>query len=301
MEQSNIPMQTILNTLFDSLNSLTNLTIRAIKRFIPIAILLFTLYETSAQSAMTLIGGRAMGLGYSSSCLADEWALFNNVAGLAKAEQPAAAFSYDALPAFSSFNRMAALFTMPVKPGVAAFGIYRFGDDLYNEQVLTAGYANTLGLASLGVKINYVQYSAQGFGNARAITVSFGGIANLTPQLSVGAHIVNINQPKLSEISKETLPTLLILGLGIKLSDKVFITSEVEKDLSYDVRWKSGLEYQLNKKVIARTGFNLNPQAGFIGIGLRPKKFALDYAFQYTSTLGSRHQATVIYKFKPKT
>jgi hypothetical protein len=241
-----------------------------------------------------------MALGYSSSCLSDEWALFNNVAGLAKVKQSAAAFTYDALPAFSSFNRMAALFAMPIKPGIAAFGVYRFGDDLYNEQVMTAGYANTLGLASLGVKVNYIQYSAQGFGNARAVTVSFGGIANLTPQLSIGAHIVNINQPKLSEVNKETLPTLLILGVGIKASEKVFITSEVEKDLNYDVRWKSGLEYQLHKKVVARTGFNLNPQAGFLGIGLRPKKFTLDYAFQYTSTLGARHQATVVYKFKLK-
>jgi hypothetical protein len=271
-----------------------------IKRILPFVILFIALCELRAQNSTTLIGGRAMALGYASSCLTDEWAIFNNVAGLAKVEHSTTAFTYDALPSFSSFNRMAALFATPIKPGVAALGVYRFGDDLYNEQIITAGYANTFGLASLGAKVNYVQYTAQGFGTTQAVTLSFGGIANLTPHLSVGAHIVNINQPKLSELSKETLPTLLILGLGIKLSEKVFITSEVDKDLSYDVLWKTGLEYQLHEKVIARTGFNLHPQAGFLGLGFRPKKFTLDYAFQYTRSMGARHQATVAYKFKSK-
>ena len=38
----------------------------------------------NAQSSSTLIGGRAGGLAYSSSCLDDEWSIFNNIGGLAK-------------------------------------------------------------------------------------------------------------------------------------------------------------------------------------------------------------------------
>lgn len=239
-----------------------------------------------------------MGLGYASSCLSDVWALFNNPAGLTGGKQPEAFFSYDAYPAFSSFNRMAAGFAIPTGPGVTGIGVYRFGDDLYNEQIISAAFANTLGIASLGLKVNYIQYHTEGFGNTGALTVSMGGIAQLTPHLSIGAHVININQPNLTKLSEEALPTVLLLGLGVTLSEKVFITSEIEKDLGYDLIWKSGLEYKVHKKVTARTGFNIRPQAGVLGLGWSIKKFHLDYAVAYTMNLGASHQAAISYRFK---
>lgn len=241
-----------------------------------------------------------MGLGYASSCLEDEWALFNNSAGLASTDRPIVAFSYEAHPSFNSFNRMASLFVLPVGPGVAAVGVYRFGDDIYNEQVLSVAFANTLGLASLGLKMDYIQYYAEGFGNAKALAVSFGGIARLTPTLSVGAHIVNLNQPKITKHTDEILPTLLIVGLRITPSKKIFVISEIEKDLSHDLTWKTGMEYQVHKKIAARTGFNHRPQAAFFGLGLNTKKFDIDYALEYHFNVGPIHQASVSYQFQRK-
>lgn len=239
-----------------------------------------------------------MGIGYASSCLIDAWALFNNPAGLTGEKQPVSFFTFDAYPSFPSFNRMAVGFAMPTGPGVTAAGVYRYGDDLYNEQIISAAFANTLGIASLGIKLNYIQYHAEGFGNASAFTVSMGGIAQLTPHLAIGAHIVNINQPDLAKLNEETIPTILIMGLGFTVSDKVFVTTEIEKDLDYDLTWKSGLEYKVHKKVTARTGFNIQPQAGFLGLGWKVKKFNMDYTFQYRMNFGAAHQATVSYQFK---
>jgi hypothetical protein len=246
------------------------------------------------------MGARAMSLGFTSSCLTDEWSIFNNVGGLAKVKQPSASFSYTAYPHSPFFDQMAALYCKPIKFGVLAGGIYRFGDDLYNEHIISGAFANSFGLASLGIKLNYIQYHAEGFGSTQALTVSFGGVAELSPQILVGAHIVNINQPKLSETSKERVPTRMTMGIGFRPNEKVFLSSEVEKDLAFDLTWKTGFEYQVHKKLVARTGFNLNPQAGFAGIGFKPKKFSLDYAFQYSTNLGGIHQATVSYQFKSK-
>src|SRR5688572_30307048 len=149
-----------------------------------------------------------MGMGYSSACRSDEWALFNNVGGLAKVEHGIAAFTYHTQPGFTSFDRIGAAFTFPFRFGVISSGVYRFGDDLYNEQILSAGFANSFGLASLGVKMNYTQYHSETSGNSHAITFSAGGIAAITPLFSVGAHVININQPELSATSAETVPTL---------------------------------------------------------------------------------------------
>ena len=52
-------------------------------KVLSIAVLFLCLQsKISAQSVSTLIGARANALGYASSCIQDEWSLFNNVAGM---------------------------------------------------------------------------------------------------------------------------------------------------------------------------------------------------------------------------
>jgi hypothetical protein len=243
------------------------------------------------------MGARASGMGHASSCLDDEWSVFNNMGGLASVNTIRAAFAFDAQPTFKPFNKAAAVLVVPLKIAVAGLGVYRFGDNVYSEQILTTGLSGKLGLASLGIKLNYVQYNAAGFGRKGVLSLSFGGIAALTPQLSVGAHIINLNQPKISDVDDERLPTVLIAGISFKPSTRTLITTEVEKDLDYKATWKTGLEYEVHKKLSFRTGFNIHPNAGFFGLGFKPRKFSLDYAYHYRPSLGSRHQATVGYKF----
>jgi len=243
------------------------------------------------------MGARASGMGYASSCLSDEWAIFNNPGALAKLKDVKAGFTYDTHPSFAPFRKTAAVASVPFRIGVAGIGIYRFGDKLYNEQVLSTGFSSSYGLASLGLKINYIQYNVDGFGRKGVFSISFGGVAELTPQLFVGAHIVNINQPKISSLDDERLPTLLIAGILFKPSDNIIVATELEKDLDYPLMWKTGMEYEVRKKFIVRTGFNVSPTGGFLGLGFKPRKFTLDYSYQYRFNLGARHQATVGYKF----
>jgi hypothetical protein len=254
-----------------------------------------------AQSVPTTIGARASGMGNTSSCVTDEWALFNNIGGLAKINSTVTGFTYENRPSLKGANRMAFVFATPVSIGVAGLGIFRFGDDVYSEQVISAGYSNTFGLASLGVKVNYIQYRAEGFGSKGLISINAGGLAQLTPRLSIGVHIINLTQQKISEADeREYLPTLLVAGVGIKVSDKIQIVTEVEKDLNYTANIKAGIEYQVHKKLAFRTGFNFSPAAGYFGIGFKPKKFSLDYAFRYDPNLGGSHQASVGYIIKAK-
>jgi hypothetical protein len=258
-------------------------------------------FYANAQSSSTLMGARAMSIGSTSSCLSDEWSLFNNVGGLGNIKDMSAGFTYRAYPSIKSFNTMAAVFATPVKYGVVATGVYRFGDDLYNEQILSGAFSNRFGLASLGLKFNYVQYHADGFGTKGIITISFGGIAQLTDKLSIGAHITNINQPQISRGDKsETVPSIVTAGLSYEVSDKFLVSGEIEKNLAFPVRWRTGMEYKVHPKVSLRTGFNLHPSVGSFGFGFKPKKFTLDYAYEYNFNLGANHQATVGYKFKSK-
>ena len=264
-------------------------------RILPL-ILVLTPVLAFAQSVSTQIGARANGMGYASATLFDTWSSFNNPANTAKLESIATGFTYDLHPTPIGANRTAAVIAVPVLPiGVITGGAYRFGDDLYNEHVISAGFASKFGLASLGVQINYIQYSAEGFGTKGVASINLGGIAELTPQLSIGAYIINLNQPEISE--EEKLPTTLVAGLGFKPIEKLFIAAEIEKDLDFDPTWKMGLEYIFHKKFSARTGYNLHPNKGFFGLGFKSKKLTIDYAIQYNVSLSFSHQASVGYLF----
>jgi hypothetical protein len=244
------------------------------------------------------MGGRSAGLAYASATLHDEWSLLNNVGGLSKITQPSASFAYDVRAGLTGANRTAAVIGVPVKTGSAALGLFRFGDDLYNEQVISLGYSNQIGLASLGLKANYVQYHAEGFGTRRAVSLNFGGLAQLTQQITVGAYIVNLNQPKLSTLDNERLPTKLVAGLAVQPIATLLLVTEIEKDLDYDPTVKGGIEYAVYKKVNFRTGFNLHPNAVFFGLGFLIRKLKIDYALQYNNTLSAAHQASAVYRLE---
>lgn len=254
--------------------------------------------STLAQSVSTQMSARFQGMGYASSATFDAWGIYTNMAGIAKISQTTASFAYDLRNAIPGANRTAMVLALPVKFGVAGFGAFTFGDDVYSESILSAGFSNQLGLAALGIKINYIQYRVEGFGTKSAFTLNFGGIAELTPKLSIGAHITNINQPKLS--SEDRLPTKLSMAIAFKPTEKVFIVSELEKDLDYDATWKLGAEYFFHSKFCARTGFNVAPNASFFGLGFKTTKFTIDYALQHSVLLNFSHQASVTYQFIKK-
>lgn len=262
-----------------------------------LSLLLLLLAErTVAQNTSTIMGARSASMGNSSAMLSDEWSLFNNIGGLAKVNETITAFSFEAKPALPGSSRMAATYSTPLKLGALGVGVFKFGDNVYSEQMLTTGYSNQFGIASLGIKLNYIQYRAEGFGTKSALSVSVGGIAQITNQLSVGAYIQNLNQPKLT--NGERVPVRLAAGLSFKPTEEIVLITEIEKDLAYDPIFKAGMEYCIHKKVFARTGFNLNPEAAFFGVGFKGWRLKFDYAIQYNNTLNFAHQASASYRIE---
>jgi hypothetical protein len=249
-----------------------------------------------AQSSSTQTGARAAAVGYAAASLSDVWSIFNNVAGLSLSNGLVAGVSSAVYPGVPSFGKAALAVSIPIQPGAIGAGVYRFGDQTYNELLIHAGFASTFGLASLGLRASYVQYSASGFGTKAVFSVSAGGIAKLTPQLWFAATIQNINQPVLVRGTEERLPTILIAGIRYEPTTFSRVYLEVEKDFDYDPVIKAGLECDITKKVAGRTGVNVNPNAGFFGVGFKGFRIQIDYALQYFLDAGVRHNATINYQ-----
>lgn len=247
------------------------------------------------------MGARSAGMGYASSSLADEWSLLNNPGGIGKIKQANAAFAYELRPLFKGANRMAAVANIPFKWATISAGAFRFGDDLYSEQIISTGIGNQFGIASLGVKLNVVQYRSELYGTYHAFSLDFGGITQITDKLLVSAYVTNLNQAKINSETDEYLPTRLTAGVSYQPDEHIFITTELSKELEYEATWRTGLEYGFNKKIFFRTGFNLNPNAAFFGLGAHKKRVRIDYAICYNQFTGVAHQASASYWFASKT
>jgi hypothetical protein len=237
------------------------------------------------------MGARSHGLANASAALTDEWALWNNPGGLAQPKKISAAFSLHRSPSLLGSNRFAALTTSPFSFGTLGLGLFRFGDDLYNEHVVALGYGSQFGLASLGVRLDYIQYRAEGISTFISWGITFGGMANLTENFSIGASVSNLNQPTLA--NGEPLPVRLTAGTLFKPSPKFLISAELEKDIDFDPTIKGGVEYQFQKKFMARSGFNLYPNSAFFGIGFATWRLKIDYAMQYSRILNPSHQISM--------
>ena len=253
--------------------------------------------QTEAQNGLTSSGARAMGMGYASATLGDEWAMFNNIGGLARSSQSATMVAYHQRIGIEGMNHMVAAFVKPMFSGVAGISVAKFGDMLYSEQAVSLGYSHQVGNGSLGIKGGYLQYRAEGFDTKGVPTLDVGGIVSLTELITVGAYVVNVNQAQLSEFEDERIPSVMRLGLGFQLTPKFLAAIEAEKDIEYTPSARIGFEYQFLDAFHARTGFSTQPFNSFLGLGFITGHFSIDYAFAHSRLSGFVHQAAIIYFF----
>lgn len=251
-----------------------------------------------SQSVSTGMGGRSLGLANATAAVPDEWSLRNNPAGMTQLPHTNIAFALQRMPMLVGANRLAFVANAPLSFGVISAGGFRFGDDLYNEHLLSLGFAHAMGLASLGARVDYIQYRAEGFATASSVGLSVGGLASLSSSVSVGAYVSNINRPRLP--NHERVPVQLVAGASFKPNQHVLLTVEAMQYLDFYPTIKGAFEYSFKKKFFTRTGFNLLPNAGFFGLGLHAWRLKIDYAIQYSWTLSVSHQVSAIYQVNKK-
>jgi hypothetical protein len=240
-------------------------------------------------------GARASGMGNTAVTVSDEWAAFHNIAGAASQKRYAAGLWYKNDYALQALRETSLLFTGKLGKGGFSALFYRFGNEVYNTNCISAGYAHKINLVSLGLQFRYVQIEMEDLGIRRNVVLDFGGIAELVPsKLFFGANITNINQAKLN---KELLPVIMKTGLSYRPGKKIMLNAEVEKDISYQPTVKAGMEYVPLKNFKLRTGINTHPFINFFGVGFQNHTFQLDYAISKHVQLGYSHNISVLIFF----
>jgi hypothetical protein len=247
------------------------------------------------------VGARSGGLAHASVAMSNQWSIFHNQAGLANVERMAVGLSYESKFLMSDLGIKAGSFIYPISKESGTFGIsaYQFGFSNYSESKYGLAYAKTVGeKIRFGLQINYLQTRIGDiYGSQSMVSGDLGVQADITKDLTFGAHVFNINRTKLTDFNDERLPTILRFGFQYKFSDQLMVVAETEKDINKDIQLKGGLEYHPNEFIYLRIGAGSAPFLYAFGFGVDWKNLNLDFSSSVNNVLGHSPQLTLSYNF----
>ena len=243
-------------------------------------------------------GARAQGMGNPKVFLPDSWTFFNNIGALDRIENSQISAGLDSRFGIPDLSSVDLSLGWKNDFGTFGLGVSRFGGKLFSQQLLGLGFSNTLGIVSLGAKIDWYQTQIEGFGTGNAFLFSLGGVAELGPKFFLGANFSNLNRAKVSQNNDQRLPTLVQMGISYLPSESIRIIAELEKDIELDPIFRAGIEYHLNEWIYLRTGISSNPARLSFGLGLRKDRFGFDYAYGQNTALGRTHHLSLVFNLE---
>ncbi|MFT4833771.1 MAG: hypothetical protein ACI8WP_000528 [Flavobacteriaceae bacterium] len=253
----------------------------------------------SAQDGRFTMGGRHTALSGTSVTLDDGWAIFNNPGALGDLEESTVMVTYRNRYNIEGFH---------VRGGGAVYHhrlfnvgakFYKFGDDIFSQQIFGLVLANRIQMVSLGAGFNIIQTYVEGLNTRRAAVLELGGTAALSEQLVLGAHLFNFKHGQVH-------PTTMKAGLSFRPIDVIMLNVELEKQIDTPEIFKAGLEYAILPSLFIRTGLhvqgnevNQSSVNGTYGLGFLIKGFVIDYAFT-NEPLGMVHEISLSYRILKK-
>ncbi|MCX7862983.1 MAG: hypothetical protein N2449_08310 [Bacteroidales bacterium] len=250
------------------------------------------------------LGAKQAGMGFSGVTISDIWSSSHNQAALARISVPGIAIYHENRFLLNEMSLKAFSFALPTnEAGTFAIDLWHFGYTKYYEMKTGIAYGIMLGKKlSIGAKINYLHtYFAELYGKKSTMVAEIGFLLEAAENFFVGGHIYNISRSKLAVYDDERVPTILKAGIGYRFSEKLFMTTEAEKDLLYKIIFKVGVDYMFLSNLYIRAGATTSPDRMSFGLGYQYRKIRADIAFSYHQVLGISPHVGIIYNLKTET
>ncbi len=270
------------------------------ERIFLMTIFIFSLQFSFCQGWLPM-GSRSHALGNASVAIDDIWAYHHNPANLVSLKKLGFGLSYENRFLLKELQSQGFVVALPLKAGVISFGLQSFGFKNFRTNRLGVGYSMKLAeFLSCGVQLNYHQVRlTDAYGRKDALTAELGLKANITDNWKVAFSVFNLTRTKISEFGEDRLTTLMRLGTQYTFSEKVMLVAELEKNIEFPVRFKTGIEYSPIKKLFLRGGFATQPIELSAGLGYRFKdQFQLDIGSAYHQILGWSPNFSFTYQMK---
>jgi hypothetical protein len=234
--------------------------------------------QARAQTAEFVAGAQAAAMGNSALHNVNSWALYNNTANLAWLTESEASFAYHNRYQQPGFNTLVAAGAAPMKWGAMGAGVYRFGDNIFNQQMLSVGAAHKVGEVGLGLRADWVQYQALGAGSRNLLSINASTRLRLAERIWLAAHLRNLTQSKLTNSPDQNYPSSLQLAVSYEPIEEVKVAAEIFQDFDADAVLRLGVSYQLPKLISLHLGAATQPNSLSGGLTFRTGKFDFNYA-----------------------
>lgn len=242
-------------------------------------------------------GARLTALGSSGVALQDLWSVRKNQAGLSDVDKIVAAINYEQRFLDQHISAQSALFIYPGLKNVFALAFSRYGFAVYNEQQVSLACARKWGDISVGLGFNYHQLKIRNYGASDAVSVDIGFQYQLNKSITLGTHIANPTGSGFDNEISGAIPVIMDFGAAFKVSNKVLLTSEVQKTLNSATLLKFGTEYKIMDWLAMRGGISSNPLRQYLGLGIRHEGLRFDAATYSQDYLGLVPQVGLSYEF----
>jgi len=261
----------------------------------------FCFFQNALAADNYPVGARSAGVANASVTYSDVWAAYHNQAGLALLKNISLGTYFENRFLVSQLGLRSFAAAVPVnKIGAFALSGTFFGYTVYSEKKAGLAFAKKLGeKISAGVQLDYMNtfFNDEFYGSRSSFAVEGGILAEPIKNLRIGVHVFNPSKAKIAEYGDERIPVIMRFGASYKFSEKVLVSSEVEKDIDYKNVFKAGVEYHPIDVLYIRGGISSNPSLSCFGFGLKLKQFLIDVSTQYHEVLGFSPQVSLGYEF----
>lgn len=240
-----------------------------------------------AQNDRFAVGTEAAATGYTAQTRSDAFSVFNNSAGLANI----GGFSVGAYAEnrflVADINLIGLGAALPTKSGTFGVGLFRYGNQSYNETKVKFGYGRLLAeKLSIGASFEVNSIGIEEYGSNFNFTFDLGFQYNVLENVRIGGNIYNPLRVQLTDNDLDKLPTIITFGATFQPSEKVAIHLEVQKNMDYIASFRGGMNYRLLEVLSLQAGFVSDPNMATAGFGIHLQGLQINIAGTWHPSLG---------------
>jgi len=241
-----------------------------------------------AQSVSLPVAARYLGVFAYSEKQADVFAARVNAASLAGLTQSAVGVYGENRFGLQDLNMFNGAIGLVTHSGTFGVNASYFGFDQQNQTQLSLSYGRKIAkVVDVGASFHYLQLSQAGiYGSASAITGSVGILMHVGNRVQVGANAYNPFRTSWSNNKEEFIPSRYSFGIGMDVSDKIFIGTEINKEENLPVDVQAGIHYSFLPQFFVRGGIATQTSNYFAALGFQLPAFRIDIAASYHQQLG---------------
>lgn len=262
--------------------------------------MLFTISLNTFSQGWIPQGARSSALANSSVTLVDLFAYHHNPGALGQLESGGAAVHYETRFLLRELQTQSFVLAQPLKTGVMSLGGQFYGYETFRTNRIGLGYSLLLAdNFSAGVQVNYMSLRLDPqYGVKHTVSGEFGMLTAVGEDITLGASVVNLGRNRLSEFQDDRFSTILRLGMSYKIMEDLLLLTEIEQEVTYSTRLRTGAEYSFKDVFFLRIGAQTAPVELSFGFGGKFGRTQLDLGSQYNQVLGWTPSASFIFNFE---